>query len=97
MVEIFLRRGIILFISLTLGMWLTGCSGTEGTSSTTTSNDTDVADVAADSSADTKGKKKVLTTFTILADMAQNVAGDKLEVKSITRIGAEIHGYEPTP
>ena len=41
--------------------------------------------------------KIVLTTFTILADMAQNVAGDELQVESITRIGAEIHGYEPTP
>ncbi|WP_442786252.1 metal ABC transporter substrate-binding protein [Leptothoe sp. PORK10 BA2] len=46
----------------------------------------------------TPGKEKVvLTTFTILADMAQNVAGDELQVESITRIGAEIHGYEPTP
>jgi len=45
----------------------------------------------------TEGKKKVVTTFTILADIAQNIAGDKLEVESITRIGAEIHGYEPTP
>ena len=42
-------------------------------------------------------QKVVLTTFTILADMAQNVAGNQLEVESITRIGAEIHGYEPTP
>ncbi|MEO1182450.1 MAG: metal ABC transporter substrate-binding protein, partial [Cyanobacteria bacterium J06636_28] len=42
-------------------------------------------------------RKVVLTTFTILADMAQNVAGDELQVESITRIGAEIHGYEPTP
>lgn len=42
-------------------------------------------------------RKVVLTTFTILADMAQNVAGDQLDVESITRIGAEIHGYEPTP
>jgi manganese transport system substrate-binding protein len=41
--------------------------------------------------------KKVLTTFTILEDMAQNVAGDKLTVESITRVGAEIHGYEPVP
>lgn len=39
----------------------------------------------------------VLTTFTVLADIAQNVAGDKLEVQSITKVGAEIHGYEPTP
>jgi manganese transport system substrate-binding protein len=45
----------------------------------------------------TDGRKKVLTTFTILADMARNVAGDKLVVESITRPGAEIHDYEPTP
>ena len=45
----------------------------------------------------TEGKKKVVTTFTILEDIAQNIAGDKLEVESITRIGSEIHGYEPTP
>jgi manganese transport system substrate-binding protein len=42
-------------------------------------------------------RKKVLVTFSVLADMAQNVAGDKLVVESITKIGAEIHGYEPTP
>lgn len=39
----------------------------------------------------------VVTTFTVLADMAQNVAGDAADVVSITRPGAEIHGYEPTP
>lgn len=39
----------------------------------------------------------VLTTFTVLADIAANVAGDRLRVESITRPGAEIHGYEPTP
>ncbi|WP_245764192.1 metal ABC transporter substrate-binding protein [Sulfitobacter marinus] len=40
---------------------------------------------------------KVVTTFTVLADMAQHVAGDAAEVVSITKPGAEIHGYEPTP
>ena len=39
----------------------------------------------------------VLTTFTVLADIARNVAGDHLRVESITRVGAEIHGYDPTP
>ncbi|RMI12902.1 metal ABC transporter substrate-binding protein [Cellulomonas triticagri] len=39
----------------------------------------------------------VLTTFTVLADIAGNVAGDHLRVESITKVGAEIHGYEPTP
>lgn len=40
---------------------------------------------------------KVVTTFTVIADMAQNVAGDAAVVESITRAGAEIHGYQPTP
>lgn len=40
---------------------------------------------------------KVVTTFTVLADMAAHVAGDAAEVVSITKPGAEIHGYEPTP
>jgi len=39
----------------------------------------------------------VLTTFTVLADIAENVAGENLRVESITKVGAEIHGYEPTP
>ena len=42
-------------------------------------------------------KMKVVTTFTVLADMARQVAGDAAEVVSITKPGAEIHGYEPTP
>ncbi len=42
-------------------------------------------------------KFKVVTTFTIIADMAQNVAGDYADVVSITKPGAEIHGYQPTP
>ena len=42
-------------------------------------------------------KPFVLTTFTILADLARNVAGDRLLVKSITKPGAEIHSYQFTP
>jgi manganese/iron transport system substrate-binding protein len=42
-------------------------------------------------------KFKAITTFTVIADMAQNVAGDVAIVESITRPGAEIHGYSPTP
>lgn len=42
-------------------------------------------------------KMKVVTTFTVIADIASNVAGDAAEVVSVTKPGAEIHGYEPTP
>ncbi len=40
---------------------------------------------------------KVVTTFTVIQDIAQNVAGDKAIVVSITKPGAEIHDYQPTP
>ena len=43
------------------------------------------------------GKPEVLTTFTVLADLARNVAGDRLDVQSIVKPGSEIHGYQPTP
>lgn len=43
------------------------------------------------------GRPLVLTTFTVLADMVENVAGDRVRVASLTRPGAEIHGYEPVP
>ncbi|MBY6068703.1 metal ABC transporter substrate-binding protein [Leisingera aquaemixtae] len=55
-----------------------------------------IAAVAA-STAMAEDKMKVVTTFTVLADMAANVAGDAAEVVSVTKPGAEIHGYEPTP
>ena len=42
-------------------------------------------------------KKRIVTTFTIIQDMAQNVAGEAAIVESITKPGAEIHSYEPTP
>ncbi|MRX52127.1 metal ABC transporter substrate-binding protein [Paracoccus sp. S-4012] len=42
-------------------------------------------------------RPKVVTTFTVLADMARNVAGDAADVVSVTKPGAEIHGYDPTP
>lgn len=42
-------------------------------------------------------KFKAVTTFTVIADMARNVAGDVAVVESITKPGAEIHGYQPTP
>lgn len=48
------------------------------------------------SSADEK-KFKVVTTFTVIQDIAQNVAGDAAVVESITKVGAEIHEYDPTP
>ncbi len=55
----------------------------------------------AGSSALAQGKRnkpmRVLTTFTVIQDIAQNVAGDAARVDSITKVGAEIHDYQPTP
>ncbi|MGM7699236.1 metal ABC transporter substrate-binding protein [Microbacterium sp. A84] len=65
---------------------LTGCAGP---------NSIDPDDTTPDAAND--DRPMVLTTFTVLADIAQNVAGEHLRVESITKPGAEIHGYEPTP
>ncbi|EHD21661.1 MULTISPECIES: metal ABC transporter substrate-binding protein [Brenneria] len=48
-------------------------------------------------SANAAEKLKVVTTFTIIQDIAQNIAGDAATVESITKPGAEIHDYQPTP
>lgn len=42
-------------------------------------------------------KFTVVSTFTVIADIAQNIAGEHADVFSITKAGAEIHDYEPTP
>lgn len=42
-------------------------------------------------------KMQVVTTFTVIADIARNVAGEAADVESITKPNAEIHNYQPTP
>ena len=102
MVQTFFPQGAIWASTLVLGAWLAGCAAPAPTSPSAPDR-ADTSEVVTDGStdapteADNEGRKTVLTTFSVLADIAQNVAGDKLHVESITRIGAEIHGYEPTP
>jgi manganese/iron transport system substrate-binding protein len=47
--------------------------------------------------AQAQDRLKVVTTFTVIADMAQNVAGEAADVEALTKPGAEIHYYQPTP
>lgn len=85
---------LLLASGLLLGLWLSGCSSTppsEQSHVVATPNATNAVNPAK------KDKKVVLTTFTVLADMVRNVAGDKVTVESITKPGSEIHGYEVTP
>ena len=60
---------------------------------------TSCSDAGADSSAASEdfAEPMVLTTFTVLQDMAAEVGGEHLEVRSITPEGAEVHEYDPTP
>jgi manganese transport system substrate-binding protein len=88
--SIVLKRWQTGIIGLSIWIWLTGCNLStvppqNGTASTSATDPT-----KAD-------KKVVLATFTVLADMARNVAGDKAMIESITKPGAEIHGYQATP
>ena len=76
-----LKRWQMGIIGLLIGVWLSSC----------TTNST------IETAPNPTNKKVILTTFTVLADMAKNVAGDKAIVESITKPGAEIHGYQATP
>jgi len=53
--------------------------------------------LAASPQAMAQEKPKVVTTFTVIADMARNVAGDAADVASLIPPGAEVHYYQPTP
>lgn len=85
---ILLKCSQIGLLGLLLFVGISGCTQTSQNGDSPNPTITD---------SDRKGKKVILTTFTVLADMAQNVSGDKAIVESITKTGAEIHGYEPTP
>ncbi len=43
------------------------------------------------------GALRVATTATFLADIAQNVAGDRFVVDSLAPPGSDLHAFEPTP
>ena len=77
-------KALALAFTAALSIGLVGCSAesSQETTSTTASD---------------KDLPVVLTTFTVIQDIAANVAGEHLKVDSITKPGAEIHGYEPTP
>ncbi|PFG38884.1 manganese transport system substrate-binding protein [Georgenia soli] len=77
------RRRLAVVVALGMPL-LAGCAVTEGAA--------ERPDAGPDD-----GRPLVLTTFTVLADMARNVGGEHVRVESITDVGAEIHGYEPTP
>lgn len=39
----------------------------------------------------------VVASFSVLADIVANVAGDAVTVESLIPVGSDVHGYEPTP
>jgi len=45
----------------------------------------------------TSGLPRVLAAESFLADIAQNVAGDRLTVETLVPLGADPHEYQPTP
>ena len=42
-------------------------------------------------------KLTAVTTLTVLADLIQQVGGDKVQVKALVPPGGEVHTYQPTP
>ena len=84
------RPTLVMLLYLVLGWGMSGCSGARN-------NTVDREVVSAADQQTSEQRPLVLTTFTILADMARQVAGPHLQVESLLKPGAEVHGYEPTP
>jgi len=81
-----------------LGLWMSGCSPSPPNSQSQANTRPSLAEAENNASnPNIQGKKVILTTFTVLADIARNVAGNAAIVESLTKPGAEIHGYQPTP
>lgn len=87
-----LKRAIGAAVALLLAGTLAGCSQA-GPNAEARS----VAEGGAPAASTGDRRPLVLATFTVIADIAQQVAGPHLRVESLTKPGTEIHGYEPTP
>lgn len=88
-------RRLAIASGVIFGLCLSGCN--QATNPQTQANSSPFSTPEISSAPQTQNKKQILTTFTVLADIAQNVAGDKATVESLTKQGVEIHGYDPTP
>ncbi len=87
----FRRKGLAgALVAAVVATSLAACGSSQQNTQSTSEGSASTQSASAD-------KPVVLTTFTVLQDIAQNVAGDHLRVESITKPGAEIHDYEPTP
>lgn len=90
-----LGRRLAIASGLLFGLCLSGCN--QATNPQTQANSSPSSTPEISSAPQIQNKKRILTTFTVLADIVQNVAGDKAIVESLTKPGVEIHGYEATP
>lgn len=90
-----LGRRLAIASGVLFGLCLSGCN--QATNPQTQANSSPGSTPEISSTPQTQNKKRILTTFTVLADIVQNVAGDKAIVESLTKPGVEIHGYEATP
>ncbi|MBI5301565.1 MAG: zinc ABC transporter substrate-binding protein [Chloroflexi bacterium] len=79
--------------ALVVMLALVGCA----TPATPTSAPVTVVPVVAPTPTSAKSNLNVLATETFIADIAQNVAGERVKVSALLPIGVDPHAFEPTP
>jgi ABC-type Zn uptake system ZnuABC Zn-binding protein ZnuA len=80
-----------------LALALTACEGNPASPSPEVVSPTSTNQPPQPTAAEFVPGFEVLASTTLLADIAQNVAGDRLQIGSILPVGADPHSYQYTP
>lgn len=78
-----MKRIIKYFVVLTLALVVLSACGAE---------DTKTSDMTAEAE-----KLEIVTSFTIIKDITEEIAGDKVEIHNLVPTGTDPHEYEPLP
>jgi len=82
---------MVLIIGLLMTGWVVGCTQGEEEPQADPQTDPEESDTAEDP------PLEVITSISILADLVENVAGDRVSVDYLVPLGEEPEEYEPTP
>src|SRR5690625_1609789 len=78
-----IQKNLLTFLMMSLLLFFLAACGSNG--------------VAEDDGETKEGTLKVVSSFTIITDIAENIGGDYVDVHNLVPTGTDPHEYEPLP